>query len=258
MLRSASIICLTSGLLASVLLGNASPVGAVELKAAAPAISLGHAPVGDLTSLPAAKPWRLGDPVRPEPALRAQVAGLAARGVPLDQRALVAPSGPSLLQPLLVKAGQGFTGTLPPATVGAVGRGYFIQAVNAYDFATGGSGAQIVIYDKAGRRLAGPISLNSLWPNPSDSCASGGGEGIVVYDAAADRFIISQAAAASTAFSVSMSPRPATRPRAAFTPISFRPRGSPGTPRSRSGGICTSSPATNSSRPSTHSSARPC
>ena len=161
-----------------------------ELTASAPAASFGRASTSDLTRLPTTAPWRPGDPVNQVRQLRPTHAVVRGPRAPLDLHALVAPSGPSLLQRLTVRAGQGFNGAIPPDTVGAAGRSYFIQAVNVFGF--DGGGAQIVIYNKSGQRLAGPILLSSLWPNPSDSCAQGLGDGVVVYDAAADRFIISQ------------------------------------------------------------------
>ncbi|HEX6011031.1 MAG TPA: hypothetical protein VFY87_04335 [Geminicoccaceae bacterium] len=181
-----------SYLLASALIIAPGTGSAAELRAAAPAPSFGRAPVGDVTLLPTVAPWQAGEPVRQIPRRHPARAVAPGAGAPLDARSLVAPGGPSLLVPLRVVAGQGFAGAVPPDAVGAVGRAYFIQAVNSFDLDSGGGGAQVAIYDKGGRRLAGPFRLSDLWPNPSDSCARGLGDGVVVYDAAADRFIISQ------------------------------------------------------------------
>ena len=190
MFRRLSATFLASTLLALAVFADADASSAVELRAAAPAASFGRGPTSDLATLPTAAPWQAGAPIRQVPRRNSTRAVTRGQRVPLDLRAPVAPSGPSLLHPLRVKAGQSFTGAVPPDTVGAVGRSYFIQAVNAFGLAS--SGAQITIWNKNGQRLAGPLFMSSLWPNPSDSCAQGGGDGVVVYDAVANRFIISE------------------------------------------------------------------
>jgi len=81
--------------------------------------------------------------------------------------------------------GQGYTGFLPPDTVGDVGMLRYIQAVNAVE-------AQFVVYDKQGAVLAGPILLGSLW-GPGTPCGdSGAGDPIVLYDHLAKRWLLSQ------------------------------------------------------------------
>ena len=189
MFRRLSATFLASTLLALAVFVDADASSAVELRAAAPAASFGRGPTSDLATLPTAAPWQAGAPIRQVPRRNSTRVVTRAEGS-IGLRAPVAPSGPSLLHPLWVKAGQSFTGAVPPDTVGAVGRSYFIQAVNAFGLAS--SGAQITIWNKNGQRLAGPIFMSSLWPNPSDSCAQGGGDGVVVYDAVANRFIISE------------------------------------------------------------------
>lgn len=74
------------------------------------------------------------------------------------------------------------SGVTPPDTVGDVGLNHYVQAVNA---------TRLIIYDKSGNVLVGPIQMNDLWP--SGGCAaSNSGDPIVVYDGLADRWVIAQ------------------------------------------------------------------
>jgi hypothetical protein len=173
-----------------ILLG-ALAASAVELPPAAVASAADHSVASDVTTLPTAGAWQPGDPVREVPLRR------PSRRVPpappqaqFDVRSLIPPSGPPVLDRLKAIAGQSFAGAFPPDTVGAVGREYFIQVVNSFTF--DGEGARVTIYSKSGVLLAGPFTLSSLWPNPTDSCADGFGDGVAVYEARADRFVILQ------------------------------------------------------------------
>lgn len=107
-----------------------------------------------------------------------------------------APDGPveTLLQDgtgggVLAAVGVGFdgvanvNGVLPPDPTGAVGPNHYVQAVNL----------SFAIYDKAGTRLYGPASTNTIWSGFGGPCQStNNGDPVVLYDRAANRFLISQ------------------------------------------------------------------
>ena len=86
--------------------------------------------------------------------------------------------------PILNFAGQGYTFVNPPDTVGDVGTNHYIQMIN------GGSGALLMIYDKAGNVVSGPIALDTL--GIGGACASGLGDPVVLYDEMADRWLLSE------------------------------------------------------------------
>ncbi len=147
-------------------------------------------------SLPKAKAWQPGDPVRTVPrrpfmretlqdeqaAQREETTTDAAHHAPFDTLA-VAESG-------LNFDGIGYTGVMPPDTIGDVGPSNYIQMVNS------DAGAQFVIYDKSGTLLSGPTELSNLWASAGQSgspCATAGwGDPIVMYDHLADRWFLSQ------------------------------------------------------------------
>ena len=86
--------------------------------------------------------------------------------------------------PILNFNGQGFSGVLPPDTVGDVGLSHYIQATNH------SSGTQIAIYNKNDGSLAGsPFILDTLATLPN---ANGHGDPIVLYDNLADRWLLSE------------------------------------------------------------------
>lgn len=80
---------------------------------------------------------------------------------------------------------QEYTYVNPPDTVGDVGPNHYIHMINA------GGGSLFKIYTKDGSLLAGPIALDSLWPN-DDACSNGAGDPIVLYDPLADRWLMSE------------------------------------------------------------------
>lgn len=72
---------------------------------------------------------------------------------------------------------------LPPDTVGAVGSTSYVQAVNEV----------VGVFDKSsGRRLMGPVALDTFWANFGPECRKGSGDPIVLFDHLANRFVISQ------------------------------------------------------------------
>jgi len=87
--------------------------------------------------------------------------------------------------------GQGFSGPsgtftvggAPPDTNGDVGRNHYVQTVNQ----------DLMIWDKSGTKLHGPLPINSLFQSLGGLCAADNdGDPVVLYDQAADRWFISQ------------------------------------------------------------------
>ncbi|HSE11602.1 MAG TPA: hypothetical protein VLB69_03115 [Rudaea sp.] len=96
--------------------------------------------------------------------------------------------------------GEGFSGPggtftvqyAPPDTVGAVGATQYVQIVN-----TG-----LAVFDKTDKSVIyGPVPTNTPWVGFGGACENDNdGDAVVVYDKAADRWIISQFAVASTPY----------------------------------------------------------
>ena len=87
--------------------------------------------------------------------------------------------------------GQGFSGPngtfsvtgAPPDTNGDVGPNHYVQTVNQ----------DLMIWDKAGTKLHGPLPINSLFQTLGGLCAADNdGDPVVLYDQAANRWFISQ------------------------------------------------------------------
>jgi hypothetical protein len=71
----------------------------------------------------------------------------------------------------------------PPDPVGDVGPNHYVEMVNLV----------FAVYDKAGTKLLGPMSLGSMWSGfPVTDCARNAGDPIVLYDQLTDRWILSQ------------------------------------------------------------------
>jgi len=96
--------------------------------------------------------------------------------------------------------GNGFSGPngsftvqyAPPDTVGAIGATQYVQIVNS----------GLAVFDKATKSVAyGPVPTNTPWVGFGGACENDNdGDAVVVYDKAADRWIISQFAVASTPY----------------------------------------------------------
>ncbi len=138
-----------------------------------------------------AQPWQPGDPIKEVPRRSYPAPGQELREPaegwpdPLVERHLAALPGraPTITVGVNID-GHGFTGASPPDTVGDVGPGHYVQAVNA---------SRISIYDKDGNLLPGyPISLSSLAPAGNACRTSPSGDPIVLYDWLDDRWFLQE------------------------------------------------------------------
>lgn len=151
----------------------------------------------DLRDLPLARRWKPGDPIKDiprrfypsEPPRRPAPRGFGLDPL-LDAQKKASPSGPGTLSRTFINVdGQGFTGRMPPDTVGDVGANYYIQATNHPD------GAIFSVYDKSdGHLVAGPTHLSSL-AFEGDPCKVGYSDPVVLYDHLADRWVLAEMAA---------------------------------------------------------------
>src|SRR5260221_7014666 len=128
--------------------------------------------------------------VKPIPRHYAQPGSRALTMDPVVQSAQV-----TLLSPTLslnfAGVGQGFSGPsgtfsvtgAPPDTNGDVGPNHYVQTVNQ----------DLMIWDKSGAKLHGPLPINSLFQSLGGLCAADNdGDPVVLYDQAANRWFISQ------------------------------------------------------------------
>jgi hypothetical protein len=65
---------------------------------------------------------------------------------------------------------------------GAIGRHYFVQTVNV----------DIAVYDRAGQRIAGPVSTATFWYGEPDCDTEARLDSVVIYDREADRWVVSR------------------------------------------------------------------
>jgi len=172
--------------------------GAEVLPAATPTVFS-----GDVRSLPIARDWQPGDPIKEIPRRSNKPPVNVPAPQPMRDPLLAlqdAVKTPSVIgAPILNFAGGGFTGVVPPDTVGDVGPNHYIQVINA------GSGAQFRIYNKSGTLVAGPTQMDSLG---ATQCASGLGDGIVLYDQLADRWLMAEFSTAGNRICIYISQTP--------------------------------------------------
>ena len=184
--------------LAGLLVAAAAARGAPPAGAAAGPPVIPHVFAGDLRMLPPAGAWHAGDAIVPGPPRRHTHPESAARPARprqrrrdalLDVQTAGAPPGaasPFFTPPDLDVDGQGFTGAVPPDTVGDVGPTHYIQLVN-----TAGGSAFLVLDKSTGNVVAGPAMLSTLWTGDG-RCAAGFGDGIVLFDPLASRWLMSE------------------------------------------------------------------
>ncbi|MGB6848082.1 MAG: hypothetical protein WBG05_07750 [Thermoanaerobaculia bacterium] len=150
---------------------------------------------GDLRDLSRAPAWRPGDAIKeiPRRHFRDVPEHLTPANPPLvgrdpllahQEAAARDSSQRAFATPDLNFAGQGFSGVVPPDTVGDTGATYYIQAINAP------GGTTFTVYDKdTGATVAGPTYLDSLG---AGFCAGGLGDPVVLYDELAGRWLLSE------------------------------------------------------------------
>ncbi len=106
--------------------------------------------------------------------------------------------GPVILDQILEGTNQALSGVLPPDPDGDNGANHYIQAVN-------GNGTTIIIWDKEGNVVEGPMSLNVLW---NQFGVNGLGDPIICYDQEYDRWILTEFQANGNALLVAVSETP--------------------------------------------------
>lgn len=141
----------------------------------------------DIRDLSPASPWQPGDPIKEIPRrfypAKEAPGHYQANPDPLVdlQAAAEMRSTDAFSDPILNQAGQGYTGSNPPDTVGDVGPNHYIQAIND------GGGSVVQIYDKSGNTIGSPFQMDNMG---SGTCADGYCDPIVLYDRQADRWLM--------------------------------------------------------------------
>ncbi len=150
-----------------------------------------------LRDLPPRKLWLPGDPIREVNPRRVTNPDALTRPVPVfeaqpDPLLPLQAAAPKTLDgtftsPRVNVEGQGFSGELPPDTVGAVGTTHYVQMINS----PGGSSVQV--YNKTtGAAVLDAFALPSLAP-AGDVCSTpGGGDPIPIFDQLADRWLLTE------------------------------------------------------------------
>ncbi|VAW40256.1 hypothetical protein MNBD_GAMMA01-2110, partial [hydrothermal vent metagenome] len=147
---------------------------------------------GSLRDLPLARSWVAGDPIKEIPrknygATDPQSNDYNMSRDPLAdlQKLTPANSTRAFNTPIINIEGQGFTGVNPPDPTGAIGKNYYIQAVNS------SSGSVFTVYNKTtGAVEAGPIAMDTI--APSGACTGGSGDPIILYDETVERWFMQE------------------------------------------------------------------
>lgn len=175
---------------ASLMLYGMGGSQAQEISAPSVAVANPFEATADFHLLATMKVWQPGDPVKrtedleeeggrqPRPGRTLQ----PSQADPLLAQQTLAGAAPNVS---IVASFDGIpaTGYVPPDVTSAVGPNHIIQMGNV----------AFAIFDKAGKLLAGPSPINSVWAGFGGPCESeNAGDPVVRYDHFADRWLISQ------------------------------------------------------------------
>lgn len=156
---------------------------------------------GNLSDVPVAIPWQLGDPIKEIPR-RGRPRSIQPPPEPRTDPLLATQQGVesrTFTTPLLDFPGMGFTGVFPPDPVGDVGPNHYVQMINSV------SGALVAVFDKSGAPIGGPFQLSSMG---SGACSGGWGDPIVLHDHLADRWLLSEIGSSGNTLCVYVSQTP--------------------------------------------------
>ncbi len=142
--------------------------------------------------------WQPGDPIREIPrreqgrdaprverSPRVQIGRDALAGLQSEAAANRGPVVNGFTTPVATFAGQGFTGSIPPDTVGGASSRHYVQAVNDFD------GTSVQIWNLDGTPQISFL-LADLAPEATSCRDDGGGDPNVVFDNLAGRWLLTE------------------------------------------------------------------
>ena len=148
----------------------------------------------DLGTVPKAREWQPGDPIKDIPRRHTRPISEAPPALPIQgaedalllaQDQAAAGNDRAFTTPTLNIDGQNYTGVNPADPSADVGPNHFITLINS------GPGTSATIYNKSGTILAGPFTLASTLGGIGN-CSVGAGDPVVLYDHLADRWLLSE------------------------------------------------------------------